>query len=323
MITTKKKIMFGTGPNAEILLKKSRFEIEYVIDNFKTKGMFHGKPIYNPSVITDENIDDIYVYLTFSPSGATYRKIAEQLNKLGLQEGIHFSSMFDAFQDDFPYEEIKPLSNFSPWREDKEFFSVYQEIKNNTLVDIYRCYELWSLVEESSKLERGVLVEVGVWKGGTGALIAKKAKLCGIEDSVYLCDTFNGVVKANPSLDNVYKGGEHDDTSVEIVTTLIEGAMQLDNVKILKGIFPDDSGINIIETSIRFCHIDVDVFLSAKGIFEWVWSRMVIGGMVVFDDYGFMTCEGITKYVNQLKSNRRMLFIHNINGHGILVKLCE
>jgi hypothetical protein len=65
-------------------------------------------------------------------------------------------------------------------------------IQRNTLVDIYRCYELWTLVEQTSKLAGGIM-EVGVWRGGTGALIARKALIAGVEDPVYLCDTFQGV----------------------------------------------------------------------------------------------------------------------------------
>jgi cephalosporin hydroxylase len=67
-------------------------------------------------------------------------------------------------------------------------------IKGFTLVDKYRCFEIWKLIEQISKLKKGSIIEVGVWRGGTGALIAKQAKNCGIEEKVFLCDTFAGVV---------------------------------------------------------------------------------------------------------------------------------
>ena len=44
----------------------------------------------------------------------------------------------------------------------------------------------------------------------------------------------------------------------------------------------------------------------------------------MFDDYGFSGCEGVTKYVNELReSNRDLFFIHNLNGHAILIKQRE
>ena len=70
---------------------------------------------------------------------------------------------------------------------------------------------------------------------------------------------------------------------------------------------------------IKLCHIDVDTYLSAKEIFDYAWPKIPVGGIVVFDDYGFWTCEGVTKYFNalDLKDGRK---IHNLNGHGIIVK---
>ncbi len=98
-------------------------------------------------------------------------------------------------------------------------------------------------------------------------------------------------------------------------------SLDLDNVKTLKGIFPEDTASQIEDRRFRLCHIDVDTYESAKQSLEWVWPRISVGGVVVFDDYGFIGCEGVTKYVNDIASRRDSLFLHNLNGHGILVKL--
>lgn len=138
------------------------------------------------------------------------------------------------------------------------FQEALASIKGYTIVDKYRCFELWKLIEQSAKLISGSIIEIGVWRGGTGALIAKQAKNCGIRDRVFLCDTFTGVVKANEK-DPTYKGGEHADTSRQVVDELIFTRMNLDNVEILEGIFPDQTGHGIEDLQFRFCHIDVDV----------------------------------------------------------------
>jgi O-methyltransferase len=217
------------------------------------------------------------------------------------------------------YQRISPLADYAPWKKDVEFLDIFKKIKRYTLVDIYRCYELWALVEQISKLE-GSIIEVGVWRGGTGALIAKKAELCGIKENVYLCDTFTGVVKAS-SQDSLYKGGEHRDTSREFVEKLIHDRLKLYNAKILQGIFPDDTSESIENEIFKFCHIDVDVYQSARDITEWIWSKMVIGGVIVFDDYGFFGSAGITKYVEELKLRDDSLLLHNLNGHAVIVKI--
>jgi O-methyltransferase len=78
----------------------------------------------------------------------------------------------------------------------------------------------------------------------------------------------------------------------------------------------------LTESSVKICHIDVDVYQSAKDIFTWVWPRLIPGGVVIFDDFGFGACEGITQLVNEITSeNPQIRRIYNINGHGILFKI--
>lgn len=218
------------------------------------------------------------------------------------------------------YELLLPTANYAPWLIDKEFINIYEKIKPYTLVDIYRCYELWQLVEESAK-SAGALIEIGVWKGGTGSLIAKKASLLNLKETVYLCDTFDGVVKVDPKFDSTYIGGEHNDTSKKLVLNLTENIIKLNNVNILQGIFPEDTGVLIREDMFRFCHIDVDVYQSAKDILDWIWLRLSIGGIVVFDDYGIAYTDGVTKLVNEFKIMNDRVTLYNLNGHAIMIKL--
>ena len=224
----------------------------------------------------------------------------------------------DKKTDSDTYESVSPFATYAPWLTDRSFNDTYKIIKDYTLVDKYRCYELWQLVEESTKLN-GALIEIGVWKGGSGVLIAEKARLNKIKDTVYLCDTFMGVVKAGEK-DSSYEGGEHSDASREIVEEVIN-KLKLDNIKILCGVFPEETSKLIPDKKIRFCHIDVDVYRSAQDIVGWLWPKLVVGGIIVFDDYGFATCDGVTRFVNEERSKKDRLVIHNLNGHAILIKL--
>lgn len=217
------------------------------------------------------------------------------------------------------HAEIFPAATYSPWLSDLEFDRVYQTIRGKTLVDIYRCYELWQLVAQTAKLTGGDLIEVGVWRGGTGALIARQGQLAGIENPLYLCDTFRGVVKAG-NQDVAYVGGEHADTNRDAVAGLM-GTLNLTQVRILDGIFPDDTGHLVQDRSFRFCHIDVDVYDSARDIANWIWPRLIPGGIMVYDDYGFHSCVGITRFVNEERARRDRLVVHNLNGHAVVVKI--
>jgi O-methyltransferase len=215
------------------------------------------------------------------------------------------------------YEVTVPLSFYSPWGADEAFRSVHEAVRNHTLVDLWRCYELWELVRQTAALE-GSLIEVGVWRGGTGAIIAAGARSAGVDAPVFLCDTFQGVVKAGGA-DPFYEGGEHGDTSEASVRALLD-SLGLDRAQTVAGIFPDESAGRIGDRRVRFCHVDVDVYDSARDVLEWVWPRLCTGGIVVFDDYGFTQTPGITRFVDEQRGRADRLVFHNLNGHGILVK---
>ena len=212
------------------------------------------------------------------------------------------------------YSLVEPIATYSPWLTDPEFGAIYKQIAPNTLVDIYRCYEIWQLAGEAMKLPAGDCLEVGTWRGGTGALIAQRGDGC----ETFLCDTFQGVVKAGDGDPN-YEGGEHADTSREMVQQLLDRTGG--RARILQGMFPEDTGHLLADRQFRFCHIDVDVYQGAKDISAWVWPRLVPGGIVVYDDYGFLATGGVTKWVNEERHLTDRLVIHNLNGHAVVIKL--
>jgi O-methyltransferase len=215
------------------------------------------------------------------------------------------------------HEMAYPIATYAPWKADREFQSVYQAVRPNTFVDIWRCHELWTLLGELIDVP-GAILEVGVWRGGTGALLAARAERLGLDDTVYLCDTWTGVTKTG-EVDIYYRDGKHDDTSQEIVEELI-ARLGLSNVELLQGVFPEDTGDRIPDRTFRLCHCDVDVYESARGVLEWVWPRLAPGGVVVFDDYGFPACPGVTKLVDEQRLRDDRLVLHNLNGHGLIVK---
>jgi O-methyltransferase len=213
------------------------------------------------------------------------------------------------------YAFVVPTATYAPWLDDKNFSGIYSRVQPNTMVDIYRCYELWQLAKECSKLRYGSILEVGVWRGGTGCLIASAVP----DVPVYLCDTFAGVPKGKiSSADATYSGGEHADTSEEIAHALI-ASLKLAHIHILKGVFPEETG-HLCTGPLRFVHVDVDVYQSGKDVLNWAWPRLISGGIIVFDDYGFESCSGITKLVEEQRVNTDRTVIHNLNGHGIVIK---
>lgn len=207
---------------------------------------------------------------------------------------------------------------YKPWDNDILFHQTLDQIKNNTAVDLWRCYELWTSIEQVAKLE-GDIIEIGVWRGGTSALMARKLELMKQDAKLYACDTFQGLVKVSEN-DNYHKNGEFSNTSIDIVTNLYNN-MCIKDIELLIGIFPDDTGRFVSDKKFKLCHIDVDIYQSAIDVLDFIWPRLVSGGIIIYDDYGVQTTQGIAKAVNeQMHLSDRHVF-YNLNGHAIVVKL--
>ena len=78
-----------------------------------------------------------------------------------------------ASASDIRHSDVFPNATHSPRVSDHEFQRSYEVTRSNALADRYRCHELWQLIAETAKLNTGDVIEVGVWRGGTGALVAK------------------------------------------------------------------------------------------------------------------------------------------------------
>lgn len=222
------------------------------------------------------------------------------------------STRFSKLREGYTYGQIIPHATYSPWFDDQRFMTLYDAIKDNTLVDIYRCFDLYLLAQQAERVD-GALVEVGVWRGGTAALLA--ATVPG--KAAHLFDTFDGVPEGGEH-DTLYRGGEHSDTSRATVERLfhIVGA----KAKLHPGMFPDDT-LEHLPAAVALAHIDVDIYSSARSSFEAIWPRVSSGGFVVFDDYGFFGCDGVAAAVNGLRSEiHDAVFVHNLNGHGLFIK---
>ena len=96
-------------------------------------------------------------------------------------------------------------SDYAKHLSDGEFRRISEATDAFTLCDVPRRHELWSLVRQSAKLPPGDYLEVGVWRGGTGLVIAEAIRRFATGGHLFLADTFEGVVKAS-ALDPTYVG---------------------------------------------------------------------------------------------------------------------
>ncbi len=97
------------------------------------------------------------------------------------------------------------------WSNVTEYQELYKEIENHTVVHPDRCFVLYQAAKHANAMD-GEIAEVGVYKGGTGKLIAKTCH----GKTIHLFDTFSGTPDSNSDID-FHKKGDLSDTSVEKV----------------------------------------------------------------------------------------------------------
>ena len=147
-----------------------------------------------------------------------------------------------------------------------------------------------SLMYYASRAPFGAIVEVGVYKGGTAWHLAKLGR------PLFLYDTFEGMPVSSGA--DTHQLGHFADCSAEEVSALVPSAT------VIKGMFPDSL---IDMPPVGFVHADADQYESTKAILELMPSRMVRGGMILFDDYMVADCQGCTDALHE--SQYRILVI--------------
>lgn len=195
------------------------------------------------------------------------------------------------------------------WRIDKEFVELFNSIKGRTLVSSERCFMIWQLSRYADGKD-GEAAEVGVYKGGTAKIIAKGCA----HKKVYLFDTFNGMPPVNSGIDTVKKG-YFSDTSVSAVEDFLKDC---NNVCICPGFFPN-SAETIKDKRFSFVHVDVDIYTSVRDCLSFFFDRMVVGGVMMFDDWGFLL--GVNKSVAEFLKGRKEIPFITASGQCAVIKL--
>lgn len=188
------------------------------------------------------------------------------------------------------------------WEEDPEFLRVFSLIADRVTVDQPRCFVLWQLARATRGLQ-GDFAEVGVYRGGTARLLSDVPG-----KTVHLFDTFAGMPETDPLLD-LHRQGQFADTSAEEVALFL--AEQ--NVILHPGLFQETAD-SVGQRRFACVHVDADIHASVRAACEFFAPRMTWGGIIVFDDYGFLSCPGAKLAVDEYYRDRRESLVYLPTG---------
>jgi len=202
---------------------------------------------------------------------------------------------------------------FHLWEQDEDFGPLFEAITDRTLVDRPRCYILHRLALQARALD-GDVAEIGVYKGGTALLLRRT--LDGSGKSIHLFDTYAGMPETDASKDE-HRAGDFDDTSLKSVQAFVGTGP---DVTFYAGLFPDTAR-GLEDRRFALVHVDADICSSVRACCEFFYPRTVAGGIILFDDYGWLSCPGALEAVDEFFAQRDEVPLYLPTGQCLVRKL--
>lgn len=182
-------------------------------------------------------------------------------------------------------------------------------------LNTHRKWMLLQLLRMISGVE-GDTAECGVYKGASSWLICDFKRKNNIAGKHYLFDSFQGLSVPTENDGKFWREGALTAGESEVIDNLNEF---LDMVELMPGWIPNKFA-EVSSRSFSFVHVDVDLEKPTKDSIDFFYPRLNIGGIFLCDDYGFDTCPGATKVIDEFLQSKPEKMIHLDNGGGFFIK---
>ncbi len=214
-------------------------------------------------------------------------------------------------------------ATYSPWLTDPHIRAMVlrmQECGVKTLVDADRAWTLICAYRQTRELP-GEVWETGVYQGGSATLVKRLMQESARERdappaTLRLFDSFAGLPQTTCGLD-LHQGGDFADTSLEKVRATVGPE---DWIDFRAGWIPATFA-GLESAAIRYAHVDVDLYQPILDCCEFIYPRLVPGGMMIFDDYGLPSCPGARAAVDSFFRGRPEAPFPLINGQCLVTRL--
>ena len=191
--------------------------------------------------------------------------------------------------------------------------------RRRNLLAVYDKYAAFTMIPRSDYLlnlqlaetvsaAEGAVVECGVWRGG---MIAGIAEVLGGEREYVLCDSFQGLPKAQP-VDGraalIWQSDAHGPnyydncTAAEEVARATMALSPARRMQVVAGWFEQTLPAVRVEGGIALLRLDADWYESTLACLEALYDRVVPGGVIIVDDY--YTWDGCARAVHDFLSRR-------------------
>jgi O-methyltransferase len=161
----------------------------------------------------------------------------------------------------------------------------------------------------------GDTAECGVYQGAGSYLICKANVKSTMERTHFMFDSFEGLSPPRSEDGSYWRAG--DMRAGEAI--VLENLEDCGNTKIMKGWIPSRFA-EVADRRFAFVHIDVDLYEPTKDALEFFYPRLSVGGILLCDDFGFTSCPGATRAIEELTARVPEKMIALPDGGGFFIK---
>lgn len=179
----------------------------------------------------------------------------------------------------------------------------------------WRLHTLGWAAKNALKLP-GDFVECGVFHAFSFAVITDYLEFQNVPKKLYLYDTYEGIPEDYNSenrSNRVYQ--QLGDISGQVR----ERFAKYPNVEVVKGIVPDSFAQKCPE-KIALLHIDMNSSKSEIAALEALYDKVVPGGIIVFDDFGWLGYDKQTVAEIEFMKQRGQSIMELPTGQGMMIK---
>ena len=212
---------------------------------------------------------------------------------------------------DFPIFEDNKI-----WREDRDFLANYRRLCPDNPYSQDRKFTLREFARFTKNIP-GAMAECGCFEGASAYFMAKECP----QTELHLFDSFAGL--STPQTQDTMSGAgvpywKQGDLSAR-EQVLFERLKEFSQIKVHKGWIPERFPA-VEKLGFRLVHIDVDLYQPTLDSLVFFYPRLSPGGVIVIDDYGFSTCPGAYKAVNDFCAGQKIPVLHLPTGQGVVFR---
>jgi len=182
----------------------------------------------------------------------------------------------------------------------------------------WRVYIVCTLADHVKKL-KGDFVECGVNTGAYSRAVIEYTGFSSLQKTFYLLDTYQGLVPGQITAAEHQAGvgsylGKYKDVYEEVLKTF-----KTFPVKVIRGAVPDTL-VQCETQQICYLSIDMNVVEPEIAAANYFWDKIVPGGVMILDDYGFPAHIEQKHAFDQFAKEKGVVILYIPTGQGIIFK---